>query len=108
LILAAVLFAVTSLGNALAHNFIIFIGWRILGGVGIGLASNLSPMYIAEIAPAQVRGKLVAIISSPLSLASCSPSTSTGFSSATCPRARPMNTSVLPGLDNRAGAGCLA
>ncbi len=61
LILAAVLFAVTSLGNALAHNFIIFIGWRILGGVGIGLASNLSPMYIAEIAPAQVRGKLVAI-----------------------------------------------
>ena len=61
LILAAVLFAVTSLGNALAHNFAIFIAWRILGGVGIGLASNLSPMYIAEIAPAQVRGKLVAI-----------------------------------------------
>jgi sugar porter (SP) family MFS transporter len=61
LILAAVLFAVTSFGNALAHNFTIFIAWRILGGVGIGLASNLSPMYIAEIAPAQVRGKLVAI-----------------------------------------------
>jgi len=61
LILSAVLFAVTSLGNALASNFMIFIAWRILGGVGIGLASNLSPMYIAEIAPAQVRGKLVAI-----------------------------------------------
>jgi sugar porter (SP) family MFS transporter len=55
------LFAVTSLGNALAGNFTIFIAWRILGGVAIGLASNLSPMYIAEIAPAQIRGKLVAI-----------------------------------------------
>lgn len=61
LIVAALLFAVTSLGNALASNFAIFIGWRMLGGVAIGLASNLSPMYIAEVAPAQVRGKLVAI-----------------------------------------------
>src|SRR5215475_8925534 len=61
LIVSALLFAVTSLGNALAHNFTIFIAWRILGGVAIGLASNLSPMYIAEIAPAQLRGRLVAI-----------------------------------------------
>ena len=42
-------------------NFTIFIAWRMLGGVAIGLASNLSPMYIAEVAPAQMRGKLVAI-----------------------------------------------
>jgi sugar porter (SP) family MFS transporter len=35
--------------------------WRILGGVAIGLASNLSPMYIAEVAPAAIRGRLVAI-----------------------------------------------
>src|SRR6267142_4687474 len=61
LIVSALLFAVTSLGNALAHDFSIFIAWRILGGVAIGLASNLSPMYIAEIAPAQLRGRLVAI-----------------------------------------------
>jgi sugar porter (SP) family MFS transporter len=61
LLVAALLFAVTSLGNALAHNFTIFIAWRMLGGVAIGLASNLSPMYIAEVAPAQMRGKLVAI-----------------------------------------------
>ena len=61
LVAAALLFALTSLGNALASNFAIFIGWRIFGGVAIGLASNLSPMYIAEIAPAQIRGKLVAI-----------------------------------------------
>lgn len=61
LIAAALLFAVTSLGNALAGTFAIFIAWRILGGIAIGLASNLSPMYIAEVAPAQIRGKLVAI-----------------------------------------------
>jgi sugar porter (SP) family MFS transporter len=61
LVLAALIFAVTSLGNALASSFAIFIAWRIFGGVAIGLASNLSPMYIAEIAPAGVRGKLVAI-----------------------------------------------
>ncbi len=60
LIMAALLFAVTSLGNALASNFSVFIAWRMLGGVAIGLASNLSPMYIAEIAPARMRGKLVA------------------------------------------------
>ena len=61
LMLAALLFVVTSLGNALANNFTIFIAWRILGGVGIGLASGLSPMYISEVAPAQMRGQLVAV-----------------------------------------------
>lgn len=61
LALAAMLFAATSLGNALANNFSIFVAWRILGGVAIGLASNLSPMYIAEVAPANARGKLVSI-----------------------------------------------
>ena len=61
LIIAALIFTVTSLGNALANDFTVFIAWRIFGGVAIGLASSLSPMYIAEIAPAQIRGKLVAI-----------------------------------------------
>lgn len=61
LILAALLFAITSLGNGFAPNLAIFITWRVLGGVAIGLASNLSPMYIAEVAPAAVRGRLVAI-----------------------------------------------
>jgi sugar porter (SP) family MFS transporter len=61
LILSAFLFAITSIGNALAPTFSIFVAWRILGGVAIGLASNLSPMYIAEIAPARMRGKLVSI-----------------------------------------------
>ena len=61
LILSALLFAVTSLGNALAGTFSAFVAWRIFGGVAIGLASSLSPMYIAEVAPAQMRGKLVSI-----------------------------------------------
>ncbi len=61
LVVAAALFAVTSLGNAAATSFGVFIAWRMFGGVAIGLASNLSPLYIAEVAPAQVRGKLVSI-----------------------------------------------
>lgn len=61
LVLAAVLFAVTSLGNALAHSFTSFVAWRMLGGAAIGLASGLSPLYIAEIAPASMRGRLVSV-----------------------------------------------
>lgn len=61
LIAAAALFAVTSIGNGLANSFPAFWSWRILGGVAIGLASNLSPMYIAEIAPAAMRGRLVSV-----------------------------------------------
>lgn len=61
LILSALLFAVTSVGNGLANDFTVFIAWRMLGGVAIGLASSLSPMYISEVAPAQMRGRLVAI-----------------------------------------------
>jgi sugar porter (SP) family MFS transporter len=61
LILCALLFTVTSIGNGLAPNFTVFVSWRILGGVAIGLASSLSPMYIAEVAPAQIRGRLVSV-----------------------------------------------
>jgi sugar porter (SP) family MFS transporter len=61
LIAAALLFAVTSVGNGLAPSFRVFIAWRILGGVAIGLASSLSPLYISEIAPAAVRGRLVSL-----------------------------------------------
>jgi sugar porter (SP) family MFS transporter len=58
---AALLFAVTSVGNALAPTFALFIAWRMLGGVAIGLASGLSPLYIAEVAPARWRGRLVSV-----------------------------------------------
>jgi sugar porter (SP) family MFS transporter len=61
LILSASIFAVSSIGTAMALKFDQFVLWRILGGVAIGLASNLSPMYIAEVSPAETRGKLVSI-----------------------------------------------
>jgi sugar porter (SP) family MFS transporter len=58
---AAFLFAVSSVGTGLSGSFATFITWRILGGMAIGLASNLSPLYIAEVAPAEVRGRLVSL-----------------------------------------------
>ena len=61
LIFAAANFVVSSLGIAEVSGFSAFVIWRILGGVSIGLASNISPMYISEIAPARRRGLLVAI-----------------------------------------------
>jgi sugar porter (SP) family MFS transporter len=61
LIAAAANFVVSSLGIAFVASFPAFVVWRILGGVSIGLASNISPMYISEIAPASRRGLLVAI-----------------------------------------------
>lgn len=61
LILAALLFVISAWGTVAADSFNAFVVFRIIGGVGIGLASALSPMYIAEIAPADKRGKFVAI-----------------------------------------------
>jgi SP family sugar porter-like MFS transporter len=61
LILAAGLFVSASLGTGAAASFGTFVLFRILGGIGIGLASNLSPMYIAEITPGNVRGRFVSI-----------------------------------------------
>jgi MFS transporter, SP family, xylose:H+ symportor len=59
LIAAALLFAVSSVLTGWAPSFDGFVVFRILGGVAIGMASNLSPMYIAEVAPAHIRGRLV-------------------------------------------------
>jgi sugar porter (SP) family MFS transporter len=61
LLLSALVFAVSSVGVALTTQLDAFVVWRMLGGLGIGLASSLSPMYIAEIAPAHLRGKLVSL-----------------------------------------------
>jgi sugar porter (SP) family MFS transporter len=61
LLFSALLFAVSSIGTALAGSFGLFVAWRMAGGVAIGIASNLSPMYIAEIAPAPIRGRLVSL-----------------------------------------------
>jgi len=71
LIIAAILFLISAIGSAIPEFLIspigegdhtistIFIVYRIIGGIGVGLASMLSPLYIAEIAPANQRGKLV-------------------------------------------------
>ncbi|WP_407531963.1 sugar porter family MFS transporter [Elizabethkingia meningoseptica] len=61
LMLSALLFAVSSAGTALAPNLWFFVIFRIIGGMGIGIASMLSPMYISEIAPAAIRGRLISI-----------------------------------------------
>jgi len=61
LVSSALLFALSSVLTGWAHSFNAFILWRIIGGVAIGLASNVSPMYIAEISPAQWRGRLVSL-----------------------------------------------
>ena len=61
LTLAALVFAVSSLGTGLAFEFRTFVMWRIMGGYAIGLASGISPMYIAEISPAGLRGRLVSL-----------------------------------------------
>ena len=67
LILAAILFSISAIGSAIpekmnifgVETLISFIIYRIIGGVGVGIASMLSPMYIAEIAPSKIRGRLV-------------------------------------------------
>lgn len=61
LILAAILFSASAWGTAVASNFDMFVIYRIVGGVGIGLASAISPLYIAEVSPAEKRGRFVAI-----------------------------------------------
>lgn len=61
LLVAAALFFISSLCMAFSANKGIFITSRFLAGIGVGMASMLSPMYIAEIAPAALRGRMVAI-----------------------------------------------
>jgi MFS transporter, SP family, xylose:H+ symportor len=61
LLVAAVLFFISSLCMAFSVNKGVFITSRFLAGIGVGMASMLSPMYIAEIAPAPLRGRMVAI-----------------------------------------------
>jgi MFS family permease len=61
LLTAAGVFTVSSIGTALAGSFTGFVLWRMAGGLAIGLASSLSPMYIAEISPAAMRGRLVCL-----------------------------------------------
>ncbi|MDO8930552.1 MAG: sugar porter family MFS transporter, partial [Bacteroidota bacterium] len=61
LMVAALLFFISAVGSASAHSLVFFLVARILGGLAVGVASILSPMYIAELAPAKYRGTLVSL-----------------------------------------------
>ncbi|SHN25664.1 sugar porter family MFS transporter [Chitinophaga sp. CF418] len=61
LLLASAIFGISSLAMAVAPDRNLFIAFRLVAGIGVGMASMLSPMYIAEVAPAHLRGRMVAI-----------------------------------------------
>lgn len=67
LYLTAILYAVSAIGTALPKTILTFYIYRILGGVGVGFASVVAPMYIAEVSPALIRGRLL-IVGSQLTL----------------------------------------
>jgi sugar porter (SP) family MFS transporter len=61
LVLSGLLFLVSAVGTALPNQFSLFVIFRMLGGIGVGVASMASPMYIAEITPAGIRGRMVSV-----------------------------------------------
>ncbi|WP_333865272.1 sugar porter family MFS transporter [Chitinophaga sp.] len=61
LLLAALIFTLSSLGMAFSNTFTLFTTMRFAAGIGVGMASILSPLYIAEISPAHLRGRNVSI-----------------------------------------------
>ena len=61
MVISAVLFSTSALGCALSADFTQLVIYRIIGGVGIGVVSIVSPLYISEVAVAQYRGRLVSL-----------------------------------------------
>ena len=61
LILSGFLFALAAIGTAMAGSFMFYNIFRIVGGFGIGITLNLSPMYISEMSPPNMRGKFVSV-----------------------------------------------
>lgn len=61
LVLSAIIFGLSSLGASFANSYGILVMWRILAGIGVGLTSLITPLYIAEMAPSNVRGRLVSL-----------------------------------------------
>ena len=61
LILSGILFSISGVGCALAPTHTALTAFRLIGGIGIGVASMLSPLYISEIAPPHIRGRMVAL-----------------------------------------------
>ena len=61
LMLSAVLFTVSAIATGLFNDFTLFNIARFIGGIGIGVASALAPMYIAEVSPTEIRGRMVSL-----------------------------------------------
>ncbi|MCY4161494.1 MAG: sugar porter family MFS transporter [Flavobacteriaceae bacterium] len=61
LIFAAVLFTISALGSAIAEALWVFILFRLIGGLGVGIAAMVVPLYISEVSPANIRGRMVAM-----------------------------------------------
>ena len=61
LMLSAMLFLISAVGTAIPRTLMQFIIFRVIGGLGVGAASMTSPMYIAEISPARIRGRMVSV-----------------------------------------------
>ena len=61
LMISALLFTISAIGTGLFNDFTLFNISRFVGGVGIGVASALAPMYIAEVSPATIRGRMVSL-----------------------------------------------
>ena len=61
LIIAAFLFFISALGCTIPNSFIFLIVARIIGGIGVGMASVLAPLYISEFSPPKIRGRLIAL-----------------------------------------------
>ncbi|MCB0587010.1 MAG: sugar porter family MFS transporter [Phaeodactylibacter sp.] len=59
LYIAAILYAISAIGSALAPNFLLLVIARMIGGLGVGASLIIAPMYIAEISPAKIRGQMV-------------------------------------------------
>lgn len=63
LAITALIFTLSVAGTAVAHNFTVFVAARMLGGLAIGLASVISPIYLAELSPSKFRGRTTALYS---------------------------------------------
>lgn len=61
MILSAILFSASAIGCALSASFNELVVYRIIGGIGIGIVSIISPLYISEVSIAQYRGRLVSL-----------------------------------------------
>jgi SP family sugar:H+ symporter-like MFS transporter len=61
MIVAALLFVVSAIGTGASHTSLVFIAFRLLGGLGVGAASVLCPVYISEVTPANMRGRLSSV-----------------------------------------------